>query len=142
MGPFGPSGLLPIKPFYNPDSFSWSAIGSGTALAALTYIGFDGLTTLSEEVKNPRGNVLLAAVFSLALLVGSIGSGSTGQMGAARLLYGMGRDGVLPRGFFARLDRKHAGPSLNILFVGALALAGAAALNYEEAATLLTFGAV
>lgn len=198
---FGPSGLFTTRPFYNPDSFSWSAIGSGTALAALTYIGFDGITTLSEEVKNPRRNVLLAAVFtclitgiwsgaqvylaqaswpdwasitrnatteaarttaldtailaiagrvggaaldaalSLVLLVGSIGSGSTGQMGAARLLYGMGRDGVLPRRFFAHLDRKHAGPSRNILFLGTLALFGAAVLSYEEAAKLLNFGA-
>jgi amino acid transporter len=201
LGAFGPSGLFTTKPFYNPASFSWSAIGSGTALAALTYIGFDGLTTLSEEVKNPRRNVLLAAVFtcvitgiwsgaqvylaqaswpdwasfardatseaarttavdsaimaiagrvggaaldaalSLVLLIGSVGSGSTGQMGAARLLYGMGRDGVLPRGFFAHLDRKHAGPSWNILSIGALALAGAVLLSYEEAAKLLNFGA-
>jgi amino acid transporter len=198
---FGPAGLFTTRPFYNPETFSWPVISSGTALAALTYIGFDGLTTLSEEVRNPRRNVLLAAVFtclitgiwsgaqvylaqvswpdwasfardaaseaarttaldgaimaiagrvggaaldaalSLVLLVGSIGSGSTGQMGAARLLYGMGRDGVLPRRFFARLDRKHAGPSRNILLLGALALAGTAVLSYEQAAKLLNFGA-
>ncbi len=33
-----------------------------TALAALTYGGFDGITTLAEEVENPRRNVLLATV--------------------------------------------------------------------------------
>jgi amino acid transporter len=197
----GPGGLASLKPFYDPVSFSWSAVGSGTALAALTYIGFDGLTTLSEEVKDPRRNVLLAAVLtclitgiwsgaqvylaqvswpdwasftrgaadeaartraldtaimavakriggtgldaalSLVLLVGSIGSGVTGQIGAARLLYGMGRDRVLPRKFFAHLDRKHAAPSRNVLFIGALTLAGAAALNYEESARLINFGA-
>ena len=197
----GPAGLASIRPFYDPASFSWSAVGSGTALAALTYIGFDGLTTLSEEVENPRRNVLLAAVLtclitgiwsgsqvylaqlswpdwasftrgaadeaartraldtaimavagriggagldaglSLVLLVGSIGSGITGQIGAARLLYGMGRDRVLPRKFFGHLDRKHAAPSRNILFIGVLTLAGAATLNYEESARLINFGA-
>ncbi len=60
----GFGGLFSIKPFYDPKSFSVGAIGSATALAALTYIGFDGLTTLSEEVKNPRRNVLLAAVIT------------------------------------------------------------------------------
>jgi amino acid transporter len=197
----GPNGLFTVEPFYRPDSFSWSAVGSGTALAALTYIGFDGLTTLSEEVVDPRRNVLLAAVLtclitgiwsgaqvylaqvawpdwesftrgavdaaartnaldtaimtvakrvggvgldaalSLVLLVGSVGSGVTGQIGAARLLYGMGRDKVLPPSFFAHLDGKHAGPSWNLILIGALAFLGAAVLNYEECARLINFGA-
>jgi len=51
--------LSTIEPFYHKSSFSWSIIARGTALAALTYIGFDGLTTLSEEVENPRRNILL-----------------------------------------------------------------------------------
>jgi amino acid transporter len=55
-------GLFSLRPFYDPKNFSLKAVASGTALAALTYIGFDGITTLSEEVKNPRKNVLLAAV--------------------------------------------------------------------------------
>ena len=33
-----------------------------TSFAALTYLGFDAVTTLAEDVKNPRRNVLLAAV--------------------------------------------------------------------------------
>jgi putrescine importer len=37
-------------------------IWMATSFAALTYIGFDGITTLSEEVKNPKRNVLLATV--------------------------------------------------------------------------------
>jgi amino acid transporter len=45
-----------------------------TALAALTYIGFDGLTTLSEEVKNPKRNVMLAAV--LTCLITGVWSGA------------------------------------------------------------------
>ena len=180
----GLGGLLTIRPFYNPDTFSLGAIGSATALAALTYIGFDGLTTLSEEVENPKRNVLLAAVFtclitgiwsgaqvylaqvswpdwnsftqgltdesarinaldtaimsvakrvggavldnslSFILLIGSIGSGVTGQIGASRLLYGMGRDGVIPRKIFGHLDKKYASPSYNIMIVGVSCFSG------------------
>ena len=197
----GFGGLLSVKPFYDPKSFSFGAIGSATALAALTYIGFDGLTTLSEEVKNPRKNVLIAAVMtclitgiwsgaqvylaqlswpdwqsftrgitdeavrnnsldtaimsvahrvggvvldaslSIILLVGSIGSGITGQLGAARLLYGMGRDGVIPKTVFAHLGRRTAVPDYNVIFIGVLALLGAILLNYEECARLINFGA-
>ena len=197
----GLGGLLTIRPFYNPDTFSLGAIGSATALAALTYIGFDGLTTLSEEVENPKRNVLLAAVItclitgvwsgtqvylaqvswpdwdsftqgltgeaarinaldtaimsvarrvggavldnslSFILLIGSIGSGVTGQIGASRLLYGMGRDGVIPRKIFGHLDKKYASPSYNIMIVGVLAFLGAVSLNYQECANLINFGA-
>ena len=70
----GVGGLFTIEPFYHQSSFSWPVIGRGTALAALTYIGFDGLTTLSEEVENPRRNILLAAV--LTCLITGIWSGS------------------------------------------------------------------
>lgn len=197
----GFGGLFTIQPFYHEDSFSWNAIWSGTALAALTYIGFDGITTLSEEVENPRRNVLLATVLTcvitgiwsgaqvylaqaswpdwmsftqgltdqaarnnaldtaiisvarrvgggyldsiltVVLLVASVGSGVTAQVGAARLLYGMGRDKVLPNKFFAHLDKKHAGPSYNVMFIGVLALFGALIFNYEECARLINFGA-
>lgn len=197
----GLNGLLSIKPFYNHESFSFGSIGSATALAALTYIGFDGLTTLSEEVKNPRRNVLIAAVMtclitgvwsgaqiylaqiswpdwasftrgitdeaarnnaldtaimsvahriggsvldgslSIVLLIGSIGSGITGQLGAARLLYGMGRDNVIPGKIFGHLDEKTATPNYNVLVIGGLALFGALLLNYEECARLINFGA-
>ncbi len=34
----------------------------GTSVAVLTYIGFDGISTLSEEVENPKRNIFLATV--------------------------------------------------------------------------------
>lgn len=58
----GWQGLISPAPFYNPRTFNLHAIGTATALAALTYGGFDGVTTLAEEVHNPRRNVLLATV--------------------------------------------------------------------------------
>ena len=48
------------RPFYDPATFSTGAVLGGTSIAVLTYIGFDGISTLSEEAENPRRNILLA----------------------------------------------------------------------------------
>ena len=47
-----------LRPFYDPQTFSWSHVSTGASIAMLTYIGFDGISTLSEEVHNPRRNIL------------------------------------------------------------------------------------
>ncbi|MGA8272418.1 MAG: APC family permease [Candidatus Sulfotelmatobacter sp.] len=56
------TGLVSLNPIYNPATFNVRAIAAGTSLAALVFIGFDGVSILAEEVKNPRRNVLLASV--------------------------------------------------------------------------------
>jgi len=63
----GVRALVSIKPFYDPATFDWRAVSTATAFAALTYIGFDGVTTLAEDVENPRRNVLIAIVSVCAL---------------------------------------------------------------------------
>jgi putrescine importer len=186
---FGPGFFT--HPFYDPQTFSSSALFQGTSIAVLTYIGFDGISTLSEEVKNPRRNVLLATVLvclvtgvlasievylaqlvwpatqpfpdidtafvhisgrvggiflfglvNLTLLVANMGSGMSSQLGAARLLYGMGRSNALPRSFFGAIEKKNRVPRNNVLLVGGLALAGAFAMSYALGAEMLNFGAL
>jgi putrescine importer len=61
------------KPFYDPETFSFSAVSAGASLAVLTYIGFDGISTLSEEVENPRKNILRASVL-VCLITGVLAS--------------------------------------------------------------------
>jgi putrescine importer len=55
-------GLIAIQPIFDARTFSVRAIALGTALTATTFIGFDGVSILAEEVENPRRNVLLASV--------------------------------------------------------------------------------
>ena len=43
------AGLISSQPIYDPRTFSVRAIAAGTALAATTYIGFDGVSILAEE---------------------------------------------------------------------------------------------
>lgn len=62
-------GAFFTRPFYDPATFTWGHVATGTSLAVLTYIGFDGISTLSEEVENPRRNILLATVL-ICLIIG------------------------------------------------------------------------
>lgn len=160
-------------PFYDPTTWDPRAVLGGTSIAVLTYIGFDGISTLSEEAENPRRNILLAtvlvcvvigvlsafqvyaaqliwpiteafpnsdtaftfvagrawqplfAIVGFTLVVANFGSGMGAQLGAARLLYGMGRSNALPKAFFGAIDPKRRVPRNNVIFVGVLALAGA-----------------
>ncbi len=171
-------------PFYDPQTFTYTSLFGCTSIAVLTYIGFDGISTLSEEAENPRRNIMLATVLTcvvigllsaaevyiaqlmwpasqpfsdintaypevmgrlwpqfavfghvilkpLAILVGgtlllaNFGSGLGAQIGAARLLFGMGRSNALPKSFFGALDGKHRIPKNNVVFVGGVALIGA-----------------
>jgi amino acid transporter len=71
-------------PFYEPGSFHASDIFAGTSVAVLTYIGFDAVSTLSEEVENPRRNIMLATV--LVCLITGVLSGL--EVYAAQLIWG------------------------------------------------------
>lgn len=179
------------RPFYDPQTFQMKSVLGGTSLAVLTYIGFDGISTLSEEAKNPERDILLATVLvclvtgvlaafevyaaqliwpvsrpfpnvetafvhvaglaggawlmqliNSTLLVATVGSGMGSQLGAARLLYAMGRSNAIPNRFFGVLDRKHHVPRNNVLLSGALALVGALTISFASGVDLLNFGAL
>lgn len=68
----GWGGLLSTQPFYDPRTFSWPLVSTGTSIAVLTYMGFDSISTLSEDVENPRRNILLATVL-LCVITGVLG---------------------------------------------------------------------
>jgi putrescine importer len=72
------------QPFYNPDTFSFHRVFRGTSIAVLTYIGFDGISTLSEEAENPRRNILLATVL-VCVITGAL---SSLEVYAAQLVWG------------------------------------------------------
>jgi amino acid transporter len=187
-----------LRPFYNPQTFTIDRVFHGTSVAVLTYIGFDGISTLSEEVENPRRNIFLATVLvcvitgflaaaevygaqmlsflhfgkdfgvfsqfgdenvfshvagiaggvlmtkaiSITLLIATVGSGMGSQLGAARLLYGMGRSDAIPKKFFGAIHPRTRIPANNVVFVGVIALIGAFLINYDNGAELLNFGAL
>jgi amino acid transporter len=71
-------------PFYEAGNFHARNIFAGTSVAVLTYIGFDAVSTLSEEVENPRRNIMLATV--LVCLITGVLSGL--EVYAAQLIWG------------------------------------------------------
>lgn len=51
-------------PFYDPATFSRSGLLRGTSIAVLSYIGFDGISTLTDEAKDPERSVPRAIVMA------------------------------------------------------------------------------
>jgi len=60
-------------PFYDRGNFSTQGLLRGTSIAVLTYIGFDGISTLTDEAKQPERNVPRAIVFT-CLVTGILAS--------------------------------------------------------------------
>ncbi|HLH57112.1 MAG TPA: APC family permease [Verrucomicrobiae bacterium] len=185
----GWAGVFSTAPLYSPESFQPRALLAGISLAAMNYIGFDGLTTLAEDSVNPKRDMVLATVlvvvitgilsavelyflhlvlpdwrladpnssyldvmrmvggpvlfttFLVVMSVSQFGSGFNVQVNAARLLYGMGRDNVLPKPLFGYLSPKRQNPSRNIILVGVLAYLGTVFISFDHACDLLNFGA-
>ncbi len=63
------SGALTTKPFYDASQFSVSMALGATSIAVLSFLGFDGISTLGEEAKDQTHGVARATLLSL-LLVG------------------------------------------------------------------------
>jgi amino acid transporter len=65
------AGGLTLKPIYDPRVFSLSTVAGATSIAVLSFLGFDGISTLSEESRGQLTAVGRATVLSL-LLVGAL----------------------------------------------------------------------
>lgn len=183
----GAGGLASTHPFFN-DTSSFTTISAGAAIAAYSFLGFDAVTTLTEETVNPRRNVpraimlialigggifvavsyvtqlvhpggvfedsasaassialqiggqLFGAVFLAGLVVAQFASGLAAQASASRLLFAMGRDSVLPKAVFGRLNGKFHTPVLNLVATGAVGLI-ALFLDVATSTSFINFGA-
>jgi putrescine importer len=105
------------------------------------YMTFVNVDTAFIDVTGRVGGTALLKATALLLVLANIGGGLTCQVGAARLLFGMGRERVIPARFFARLHPQRNTPDANIIAIGILAFVGAHLMSYELAAELLNFGA-
>ena len=65
------AGGLTLKPIYNPAVFSFATVAGATSIAVLSFLGFDGISTLAEENRGAAGSVGRATILAL-LLVGSL----------------------------------------------------------------------
>ncbi len=190
LGAQGWGGLIVPHALYNPATFKLRPMMLGAGIATLSYIGFDAVSTLAEDVENPEKNIAIATVsvciiqalfcvvqvylaeivwpdyhtfprvetaildigkhvggpvmmgwITFVLLVAGLASALTGQAGASRLLFGMGRDGVISRKIFAYVDEKYSTPTRSIYVMGGITLLGAILIRFQLAVELLNFGA-
>lgn len=175
------------SPFFNENT-TLAAIAAGAALAAYSFIGFDAVTTLSEETHDPGrtipravlitalfcgvlfiitsyatqlarpgatfentdsaafeiatmiGGNFFASFFLAALIIAQFAAGLAIQATSSRLLYAMGRDGVLPRPIFGYLQPRFRTPVFGIALIGIVGLA-ALFLDVTVSTSFINFGA-
>lgn len=68
-----PTAGIFLDPLYNRSTFNSSALLHGTSIAVLTYIGFDGISTLTDEAHDPARTVPRAIVLT-CLITGILAS--------------------------------------------------------------------
>ncbi|BBZ27980.1 amino acid permease [Mycolicibacterium madagascariense] len=182
----GHQTLVSTTPFVGAGGIG--ALAAGAAIAAYSFLGFDAVSTLTEETHDaerniPRGIVLVAVIagvifivvaysatlvapggtfddadslsseiaktiggslfgafFLAALIIAQFTSGLAAQAAVARLLFAMGRDGVLPKQVFGLVSAKFHTPWFNILLAGVIGL-GAIFLDVSTSTSFINFGA-
>ena len=179
-----------MAPFTGDGSVSGAnPIFAGAAILCLSFLGFDAVSTLSEEAKDPTrtvpkaimiatitcgliffglsyvsqlvfpsnqfadvdsgsldvmtaaGGQFLNTFFTAAYIVGCIGSALTSQASVARILYAMGRDGIMPRKVFGHVSLRFATPTFAILVVSVISLV-AIWIDLGFLASIVSFGAL
>lgn len=178
--------LASFDPFYNPD-ISFNYIVAGAAASCYCFLGFDALTTFTEDAIDPEKNIpraiiltliscglifivvayvthlvhpsfaydnvdnaayeiarqiapsVFGGVFLVGTIAGQFAAGLSAQASGARLLYAMGRDGVLPKKFFGVLNAKTKTPVYAICLTGVVALL-AIFLDVTSATSYINFG--
>ena len=186
----GGAGHLSIAPFYQPGKINPAFIASATSIACLSFLGFDGISTLAEETVQPEktvGKAILIAlvaiglvfilqtyiadlilpdwqnidpntgffdaaalaggqVFKVILLVINIlavGIANTmaAQTATARMLFGMSRDGVMPK-IFSKIHPKYKTPYLGSIIIGVVSCIVPLLFTIAQLARLVNFGAL
>ncbi|MCX6457997.1 MAG: APC family permease [Actinobacteria bacterium] len=179
--------LFSVEPFY-AKATTWTALTAGAAVSAYSFLGFDAVTTLTEETKDPKntipraimlvaliggaifivtayfttlakpgnefvevgsaafeiakliGGALFSSIFLAGLVIGQFASGLAAQASASRLIFAMGRDGVLPKSLFAKLNNAYKTPVPAILAVAVVGLL-ALRLDIATSTSFISFGA-
>ncbi|TDK59658.1 APC family permease [Sapientia aquatica] len=66
------AGNMSLKPFYAPELFSINKIYTATSICVLSFLGFDAISTLSEEVKGNDKKLVGKAIVHVLLISASL----------------------------------------------------------------------
>ncbi|WP_309064931.1 APC family permease [Microbacterium sp.] len=114
-----------------------------TYLAQISYPSneFESADTASIEVVASLAGPWLSALFISGFIAGGLGSALTSQASVSRILFAMGRDGVLPRNVFGRLSTRFGTPVPAILIVSVVSLF-ALVFDLLTLSNMISFGAL
>jgi APA family basic amino acid/polyamine antiporter len=185
-----PANWHPFVPANSGEfgSFGWSGVARAAGVVFFAYIGFDGISTLAEECRNPQRTIPLSLFAALAICttlyvgVSLVITGLTSYtgldvpdpiyfalstvqadlgwlkflvavvavfglisvilfslLGQVRILYAMGRDGLMPAAF-ARTSPRFKTPHVGTLWTGALAALTAGFVPLDILGELISIG--
>lgn len=132
-----------------PRAIMIATLGSGLLFIALAYVSqlvspsnrFTDADSGALDVMRAVGGGFLDDFFTAVFVPGALGAAVTSQASVARLLYAMGRDGVLPGSFFGRLSRRFQTPAPAVALVGGVSLL-ALVIDLDTVASIVSFGAL
>ncbi len=132
-----------------PKAIMIATLTGGLLFIALSYIAqlgypsndFASVDTASIDVVTAVGGQLLASLFVAGYVAGALGSALTSQASVARILFAMGRDGVLPRSIFGRLSARFGTPVIATLIVSVVSLL-AIVIDLTLLSEMISFGAL
>lgn len=117
-----------------------------TLLAIISQLVFPGSVfqnadSAANEVMLKAGGQFLGNFFTSAYIAGCIGSALASQASVSRIIFTMGRDGILPRSLFGTLHARFQTPVVAILVLSAISLL-AIVLDLTTLASMISFGAL
>lgn len=81
------SGTLGTAPLFDASQFSTTAIFTATSICIMSFLGFDAVSTLAEETKDPSGKTMSRAIITSLLVATTLFVGMTWILG--NLMQGM-----------------------------------------------------
>jgi len=105
------------------------------------YARFPNLDAAFYFIAEQVGGQPLSAALTLGMIIAALANAMDAQAASARLLFGMGRDGVLPRRVFGSLYAKTRTPVWNLLLMAAIG-AAVATQTIDTIVSLINFGAL
>lgn len=133
-----------------PKAVMFTAFIGGLWFILVAYIGylvfpdyttFTNLDSASMEIAERIGGTLFSSIFLAGLTTTGIASGLSSHASVSRLLFAMGRDGILPRKIFAYVHPRFKTPVYNIILIGVFTLS-ALFLDLVTATSFINFGAL
>ena len=102
---------------------------------------FEDVAATQPDILQAVGGVAFKTIVLYFAIVTVMASGISAHAGVSRLMYVMGRDGVINKKIFGHISPKSFTPSYNILIVGAVALS-AGFMSLDIVISMISFGAL